>query len=108
MEIPVDESDGDWGDTDKGGSDSESEDEHEPQHESDHEDSVLHVPNGFVLNGNVRPKFAFVGTNIVNVDIENETDVLGYFLVIWMTPYGNLLQTKLTCMPDSFLRLIPI
>jgi hypothetical protein len=74
MEVPVDDSDDDWSD-----SDSESENDPEPQHESDHEDNVQHVLNAFVSNGNVHPKFSFVGTNGVNVDIENETNVFSYF-----------------------------
>jgi hypothetical protein len=106
MEVRVGDSDDDWGDTVKGGSDSESENESEQQ-ESDHEDSVQHVPNGFVPNGNVCPKFTFVGTNGVKVDIENETDILKYFLVIWTTPCGSLLQNKVTCMPDSFFAADP-
>jgi hypothetical protein len=78
-EVLVDNSDDDWGDTDEGDSDSESENEPEPQHrESDREDNIN--PNGFVPNGNVCPKFAFVGTNGIKVDIENETDVLKYFV----------------------------
>jgi hypothetical protein len=79
MEVPVDGSDYDWGDNDEGESDRESENEPKLQHESDHEDNVQHVANGFIPNGNVHPKFAFVGTNGVKVDIENETNVLKYF-----------------------------
>jgi hypothetical protein len=80
VEVPVDNSDDDWGDNDKGESDGESENQPELQHESDHEDNVQHVPNGFIPNGNVHPKLAFVGTNGVKVDTENETDALEYSL----------------------------
>jgi hypothetical protein len=46
---------------------------------SDNEDNVQYVPNGFVPDGNVRPKFKFVGINEVKVDSENETNVLEFF-----------------------------